>query len=31
MTGGELEHPYLTPNHMLRRMIRDWDGARKVR
>ena len=31
MTGGELEHPYLTPNYMLRRMIRDWDGARKVR
>ena len=30
MTGGELEHPYLTPNHMLRRMIRDWDGARKA-
>ena len=30
LTGGELEHPYLTPNHMLRRMIRDWEGARKA-
>ncbi|EOD28926.1 hypothetical protein EMIHUDRAFT_114004 [Emiliania huxleyi CCMP1516] len=36
LTGGELDHPYLTPNHpyltpnMLRRMIRDWEGARKA-
>ncbi|EOD04980.1 hypothetical protein EMIHUDRAFT_107448 [Emiliania huxleyi CCMP1516] len=30
LTGGALEHPYLTPNHMLRRMIRDWEGARKA-
>ena len=30
LTGGALEHPYLTPNHMLRRQIRDWEGARKA-
>ncbi|EOD27361.1 hypothetical protein EMIHUDRAFT_73367, partial [Emiliania huxleyi CCMP1516] len=26
LTGGALEHPYLTPNHMLRRQIRDWEA-----
>ena len=30
LTGGALEHPYLTPNHILRRQIRDWEGARKA-
>ena len=30
LTGGELEHSILVPNHMLRRMIRDWEGARKA-
>ena len=30
LTGGALEHPYLTPNHMLRRQIREWEGARKA-
>ncbi|EOD28066.1 hypothetical protein EMIHUDRAFT_235273 [Emiliania huxleyi CCMP1516] len=30
MTGGELEHSILVPNHMLRRMIRDWQGAQKA-
>ncbi|EOD38879.1 hypothetical protein EMIHUDRAFT_223989 [Emiliania huxleyi CCMP1516] len=30
MTGGELENTSLFPHHMLRRMIRDWDGARKA-
>ena len=29
LTGGELEHSILVPNHMLRRMIRDWQGAQK--
>ena len=30
LTGGELEHIILVPSHMLRRMIRDWEGARKA-
>ena len=30
MTGGALEHSILVPNHMLRRQIRDWEGARKA-
>ncbi|EOD24121.1 hypothetical protein EMIHUDRAFT_238947, partial [Emiliania huxleyi CCMP1516] len=30
LTGGELEHSILVPNHMLRRMIRDWQGAQKA-
>ncbi|EOD11495.1 hypothetical protein EMIHUDRAFT_247884 [Emiliania huxleyi CCMP1516] len=30
LTGGELEHSILVPSHMLRRMIRDWEGARKA-
>ena len=27
LTGGELDHPFLTPNHMLRRQIREWREA----
>ena len=27
LTGSELDHPYLTPNHILRRQIRDWQKA----
>ena len=30
MTGEELELTRLFPNHILRRMIRDWEGARKA-
>ena len=30
LTGGALEHSILVPNHMLRRQIRDWEGARKA-
>ena len=30
LTGGGLEHSILVPNHMLRRQIRDWEGARKA-
>ena len=30
LTGGELEHSILVPSHMLRRMIRNWEGARKA-
>ena len=28
LTGGELEHSYLVPNHLLRRHIREWQEAR---
>ena len=27
LTGGELDHPFLAPNHMLRRQIREWREA----
>ncbi|EOD18362.1 hypothetical protein EMIHUDRAFT_196574 [Emiliania huxleyi CCMP1516] len=29
LTGGELEHLFLTPNHSLRRMIREWQEAQR--
>ena len=28
LTGGELEHSILIPNHNLRRTIREWQEAR---
>ena len=28
LTGGELEHSILIPNHNLRRAIREWQEAR---
>ena len=30
LMGGELEHSILVPSHILRRQIRDWEGARKA-
>ncbi|EOD08391.1 hypothetical protein EMIHUDRAFT_453113 [Emiliania huxleyi CCMP1516] len=28
LTGGELDHSFLVPNHLLRRQIREWQDAR---
>ncbi|EOD27759.1 hypothetical protein EMIHUDRAFT_204711 [Emiliania huxleyi CCMP1516] len=30
LTGGELDHTCIFPNHSLRRMIREWQKAQAV-